>query len=94
LAAKEDRERAEATLQLVSSLKSNLENERLMTEKLKSNIKSLREENTRLEIRASSVTRPDIYPVDANQALVQKQKEIEAGRAQIAQLLMIVNGVS
>ena len=67
--------------------------ERSEKAKLRSQVNMLKEENEKLEIQASSVTRPDLYPEDANKALVKKQKEIEAGRAQIAQLLSIVNRV-
>ena len=93
LAAKEDRERVKTMDQQVSSLECDLKAERSEITKLRAQIHMLKEDNGKLEIRASSVTRPEIYPEDANEALVQKQKEIEAGRAQIAQLLSIVNGV-
>ena len=93
LAAKEDRERVETIRQQVTSLQCDLKAERSEKAKLRSQVNTLKEENEKLEIQASSVTRPDLYPEDANKALVKKQKEIEAGRAQIAQLLSIVNRV-
>ena len=93
LAAKEDRERVETIRQQVTSLECDLKAERSEKAKLRSQVNTLKEENGKLEIQASSVTRPDLYPEDANKALVIKQKEIEAGRAQIAQLLLIVNRV-
>ena len=93
LAAKEDRERVETIRQQVTSLECDLKAERSEKAKLRSQVNTLKEENEKLEIQASSVTRPDLYPEDANKALVIKQKEIEAGRAQIAQLLLIVNRV-
>ena len=93
LAAKEDRERVETIRQQVTSLECDLKAERSEKAKLRSQVNTLKEENGKLEIQASSVTRPDLYPEDANRALVKKQKEIEAGRAQIAQLLSIVNRV-
>ena len=93
LAAKEDREQVETIRQQVTSLQCDLKAERSEKAKLRSQVNTLKEENEKLEIQASSVTRPDLYPEDANKALVKKQKEIEAGRAQIAQLLSIVNRV-
>ena len=93
LAAKEDREQVETIRQQVTSLQCDLKAERSEKAKLRSQVNTLKEENEKLEIQASAVTRPDLYPEDANKALVIKQKEIEAGRAQIAQLLLIVNRV-
>jgi len=93
LAAKEDREQVETIRQQVTSLQCDLKAERSEKAKLRSQVNTLKEKNEKLEIQASSVTRPDLYPEDANKALVKKQKEIEAGRAQIAQLLSIVNRV-